>query len=472
MPDITIPLSSNIANNSAGAIGTPTQQTLINMHAIPNDDGMEKGFTLRQRYGLDELADTTEDIYGMGVSSGNIIYIVTENYIKRYSLAGSFISQVSLSSSPSAGERFDVIEDINGEMYFLSNLGTYYKLDTTLTSPSFAGSFSPTNFTYLGLYYIFDNNTTNQFFWSDLNDGSSFSALSFATAEQDVDDVGRVYAANNALWILGTDSVEVWQKDDTNPDSPFVPILGSADTTVGCLADFSVAQAGNSIIFLGSDRVIYRTNGYELLPLSNEAINERIARMANYTDARGYTFFEYGYWFYVITFPSETLSFCCNLTTGQWHRRTSTNDSYWYFDHIRTFNGTTFGVVGQKLYRLTRNALDDEDYEIFRTFTTNVMHQGEKEIMVHALRLHITTGTVLGADPQSPVIYMSYSNDGGFTYSAERQVSLGGTGAYGGKIEFRGLGTARRWNFKFRVVDTPEISVTGCSARIEVSGDR
>jgi hypothetical protein len=463
MQTINVPLSIQFGLNEAGINNS---QLLLNAYAVQNVPGENEEYSIRQRWGITEIADTGEEIRGLYIFN-NLLYALGETALRRYDLNG--VPSTTTATTTASGERYEALDD-GTNIAWLANTGTYKVLSGggVFSSPAFPAGFTSTNFTYKDGYFIFDRSGTTQFFISALLDPTTFSALDFGSASEDSDLITRVFSANDQLWLLGQRSVEVFQNTG-NADFPFEQIQGANNTTIGCPAEFSAIKAYNSIIFLGSDGNIYQSNGYSLVPISTPPVYERIAEMSDISDARGYIHPERGDWWYTITFPTGDLTFTCNLRTKQWHRRNTINNNVWSADYIRHANDQrTFCAIGNKIYQIDPAAYDDAGTEMERIWTTAVIEENDKNIIHHEIQPQITTGTVPLAESQTPVVEISYTDDGGFTYSTARSVSLQANAVYGRKVASRGLGNSKRRHYRFRVTDDLEISCIGCRARLEV----
>jgi len=64
-------------------------------------------------------------------------------------------------------------------------------------------------------------------------------------------------------------------------------------------------------------------------------------------------------------------------------------------------------------------------------------------------------------------VYLSYSKDGGHTWSSERPKSLGGTGKYTHRVIWRKLGWGRNWRFRVRTWTTSRVAIKGAWAMID-----
>jgi hypothetical protein len=158
---------------------------------------------------------------------------------------------------------------------------------------------------------------------TSLLDGLSVDPLDFASAEGTPDLLTSLVVNNREVWLLGTNSIEIWY-DAGTPDFPLARIQG-ASNEIGCAAPYSVAKADNSVFWLGSDTrgrgVIYRSNGYTGVRASNHSVEWQIQSYGDISDAVAYTYQQDGHTFYVINFPSAGKTWVYDITTQSWHER-------------------------------------------------------------------------------------------------------------------------------------------------------
>src|SRR6185437_16080281 len=98
----------------------------------------------------------------------------------------------------------------------------------------------------------------------------------------------------------------------------------------GCLAADSVVEADNTIFWVGSDRKVYRLNGYTAQKVSSEEVDRLILGDANQTDivATSYSFAGHDF----MAFTGTDWSMEYDVATGSWHKRQSYQFSRWRHD--------------------------------------------------------------------------------------------------------------------------------------------
>lgn len=324
-------------------------------------------------------------------------------------------------------------------------------------------------------YFIFNKPGSGQFYISGLN-SVDFDALDFASSEGSPDDVVGLISAQRDLWIFNTETTEVFFNSG-NADFPFERVQG-AFIEIGCAARFSIAKMGNVVFWLGRDErgagIVYRAAGYSPQRISTHAVEQAIQRYSDVSDARSYTYQEDGHQFYVLNFPSANTTWVFDDTTGQWHERSYTNDGI-YERHRGDCHTFAYGrhVVGDyaspKLYELTPEALDDDGAPIARIRVAPHVSSMLNRVTYGAFQLDIEAGVGIdglgqGIDPQ---VMLTYSDDGGHTWSNEKWKSFGKIGNRHKRPLWTRLGASRDRVFKVVITDPVKVTIMGAVLTLE-----
>ena len=109
----------------------------------------------------------------------------------------------------------------------------------------------------------------------------------------------------------------------------------------------------------------------------------------------------------------------------------------------------------------------DDTTPIRRMRQTAHISQDEKRLRFDAFELQAEPGVGLSTGQgQSPVAQLSWSNNGGHTWSHEHEASMGAIGQYGARLKWRRLGIGR--DRVFRVTTSEPVPVTWLGAEIDV----
>ena len=176
--------------------------------------------------------------------------------------------------------------------------------------------------------FWFNKPNSNEFFGSDLADGLTYDALTFASAEQNPDNLVYVVAKKTALWLMGERTIEYWQT--VSADFPLRPVVG-ATIQRGVASAQSVAEFEDDIYWLADDFTVRRIAGNQMQKISDLAL-ERAIRGDGTLSNKGYTRPEESFAFFIdhpthkvycITFPNDGVTWCFDVKTGLWHKRES-----------------------------------------------------------------------------------------------------------------------------------------------------
>ena len=76
-----------------------------------------------------------------------------------------------------------------------------------------------------------------------------------------------------------------------------------------------------TVFWLGDDRIVYLASSYNPQRVSTHAIEQAVQGYSTVSDAFAFSYTEEGHKFYVLTFPSESVTWCYDMATQSWHER-------------------------------------------------------------------------------------------------------------------------------------------------------
>ncbi len=267
-----------------------------------------------------------------------------------------------------------------------------------------------------------------RFFISAINECADVDGLDFATAEQSPGPLVRVKADRGDLFLFKTDSVEGW-RNTGNADFPFEPMPSTLQK--GLRARNAVANSDNTLMWPGHDDVVYRLNGSSPQRISNHGIERNIRDDADPAEMIGFDHANEGHTFYTLTGTDWTGSY--DSATGAWHSRESYGLGRWRARFpVRAWGKVIFGdeLTGKLLEQDAGTFTEDDDPMVWGV-DFPPMHVFPNGAIVDALHLDVATGVgnlPATADGFAPVMMLSWSVDGGETFTGNRELSLGGWG--------------------------------------------
>lgn len=367
-----------------------------------------------------------------------------------------------------------VFTDGTSENYAYQNTTAISGTFGTFTSLGYVPVENATHVEYLDNYLIYINPLENKFYvseWASL----TVDPLSFASSEASPDKIVSMIVNNRELWIFNERTTEIYYNSG-NADFPFERQQGGVIET-GCAAAYSPAKIDGYIFWLGQDDtgdgVVFAANGPTPQRISTHAIEQAISRFSNINLAVGFTYQKDGHSFYQLNF-GET-SFVYDLSTKEWHERCHTDSSGSLARH-RANNCVfstlyKFHVLGDfetnKVYLLDENYYYYDTKEIQRLRISPHLSNSLKYVTYASFQLDMEVGVGLdgGVFGSNPVALLSYSNDGGFTWSDELPREIGKIGEYKKRVIWHKLGMARDRVFKIKITDPVRVNLL--SAEIE-----
>jgi hypothetical protein len=434
---------------------------VVNLYAEATPEGSRTKVVLYGTPGQKEWRTIGDDTIRAGLEGQGVAYILSGTTLWKTEADGT-TTACSGDLIPSTGQATLIN---NGEQIGLLVVPDFFVItDTTVVKNTSSGvpAVGFSSVSYIDGYGILTvNDSSGQFYITGLLDFSTIDPLDVASAESSPDGLVRVLVDHREIWLFGTKTIEPWSNTGASP-FPLERVPGAL-LERGCAAAQSCAKMDNSVFWLGDDRIIYRADGYQPVRISTHAIEE-ILRTGTVSDAYGMTYFMGGHHFYVLTLPSLGRTFAFDAAasgaagTAVWHERqsgTSLTPAPWDVQCIfEAFGKTLVGLQGGKVAELDLDTYTDLG-EPIRSAIVSVPFFGEgtRAMMVDyevECELGIGASSGQGQDPQ---LMMRYSDDGGSTWSSERQASLGALGVRLIRAMWERLGTFRQRTVEISISD-------------------
>lgn len=363
-------------------------------------------------------------------------------------------------SIASNGPQITIVDSPNAWVYTVAS-----NAFTQLTGGGWPGS---AHVSQLGGYFVHTlPGSTGEFFLSNLDDGTAFNALNYATAESDADALLMTFADHGELWLFGELSIEVWVVTGAVA-FPMAPIQ-SGKIQRGLAAKYSPARQDNALYWIGDDFCVYRANGYVPVRVSTHPIENAITDAAvSISNVIGCAYTQDGHSFYQITLPGSW-TFVLDIATGLWAERQTFGANYWKANFIVANYGKILaGHESGNIYTLTTGKYTDNGASIrFETTSPNIFANANK-LGMNRLQVDMQAGVGLttgqGSDPQ---IMVTWSDDGGLTWSNEHWRSMGAHGNRKARAIWRRLGKFYSRIIKIAITDPVKPVLTGAYADME-----
>lgn len=444
-------------------------QRLVNLYPEIQPGGAKARLVLYGTPGLSQFVDASP--YGAeckaAIAARGAVYAVVGNSIVKIFSTGD-VQRIGGVGTGSGGL---VTMAANVNQVLICCPPKVYSIDTLdvvteVTDPDFVGASSVST---VDGYAILPTECGDTFYISAINDGTDIDALDFASAETKPDIIVRAFVDHREVWFFGETTTEIWYNSG-NADFPFQRVSG-AQLERGCAAPGSVASFDNTIGFLGDDKIVYRAVGYQAQRISTHAIEERIRKIHDVTDAIAFSYSQAGHSFYCLTFPGVT-TFVYDAATQLWHERASWLRPEWRLAWVQPAFGEI--LAGDRLtgriFKLDLDAFTEAGDPIRRVAVSPTIHADGDRFATFGLEVEFEPGVGLttgqGADPQA---MLRYSDDDGTTWSKERWTTIGRIGRTKNRAQWNKLGVSRKRVYEVSVSDPVKVAIVAADPLAQVA---
>jgi hypothetical protein len=439
-----------------------SSETLVNMYAEIQSDTSKSPIGLFGNSGLRELIDfnIASPVYALE-RMGNFLYTVVGN--RFYQINDNFVATLK-GTIPLTPNKIVLSVNNNGiEMVILTSVGrswVYNSSADTFVEITDVDYQLASDVTSIDGYNVYSKQNSDQFFYCEVRTATVFDALDFQTAEGEPDNLVAIRKFQGGLWAFGERTLEFYKNTGGNP---IFQRVGGASRGKGCLARDSVARIDDDAIFwLGVDKKIYAGSGYKPTRISTPPIEQELETYSNLDlqNAEAFTYVNEGHEFYVITFPDKNRTFSYDITTGFWAIRESfdgNNAIRWRANCFADYKGKR--IIGDystgKLYYLDNTYYGKEgDNRTIAKIVISPLFADFNRATVSALYVDMETGVgATSGEGSDPKLMFRQSDDGGRTYSNERQIPIGALGKYKTRVKITQIGTADNYTFELRISD-------------------
>lgn len=338
---------------------------------------------------------------------------------------------------------------------------------TQITDTDFTANGAPQQVKFIDSYFVCTTDS-KKFIISASNDGLSYNALDFGSAESDPDDIVAPVIFNNQLFIGGSETLEGFSNRG-GADFPFQ--RSGQFISKGISARFGVAKISTGFMWVGAGEdespAIWQSSGGAPEKVSTTAIDNVLGALtASELDAVfTYTYSEDGDYFVCFTLPTTT--FVINTINLKWHERKSrivdpddnaemqrfrVNSLVRAYGKVIVFDNQD-GRIGE----MSMDIYSEYDSEIPRIISGQPFANSGDSFAVPSIELTMESG--VGSLTENPVVRMSRSVNGR-TFTRERSRSIGLIGKYGLRQIWHKCGMASRFEiFKFTITDKVKVVI-------------
>lgn len=313
------------------------------------------------------------------------------------------------------GEQLTIVSDSTSYVYTEAT-----GVLTPINDPQFRRATSTAFLKQTTIFTVYDTST---FITSALSDSTDFDALDVATAEAKPDKLKRVIVSGNEALMMGARSVEGYYfsgKPNGVPLSPTQTYLeyGLAGRDACWIAD-------NSVHWL-SHILDVRSLREGAAVIADPAITALIQSWTDPGSARGFSFQFGGHEFGGLRHAQGCVIY--DHSTRLWHTRKSFGMDTWRVaSSVWCYNKNIMGdATNGKLWTLSPDVYAEGSDPLVRQLATATLGPGGLPFTLDKVELEVGVGVGLATGQGSdPKIWMQLSRDGGHTWGARLDRSMG-----------------------------------------------
>lgn len=445
-----IPFIGGTYQHSAAGVGNART---VNWIPEMNRDGISK-IMLMGAPGIRDLTEVGDGpVWGVRFLN-NFIWVVSGREVYRIDREGNYelLGEVDETRRP-------VMSNNLTQVFFCNGANTYYiKMATSTLNRAIDGdSFPSSSCTFQDGFGIFVRDGSTQSFVSEIDDVSDFNGLDFEENLKEADLLLAVVSDGEYVWKFKERTIEIWFNNANPVGSPFSPQDG-AYHTVGTSARWScLRDRQGSIFFLGSDGRFYQSSGLQIIPISDEGIEDIIAGFGDVSEAYAFSYTLRGKVMYSITFPAQGRTFEYRPDTKMWNERESWENGSWRVSSLEeAWDGMVVvgdslsgkvGILDRETYTEWGEPL--EAYRICQHFQAN-----QAPIFMDTMEMIFEGGAGNTNDPgKDPECILRMSDNDGRTWFGMMTAKIGKKGEFRRRAMFRRLGSYTRRTYRLSIKD-------------------
>lgn len=465
MGAIVFPTSSSPGVNPQEGSGR-----LVNGYAVKTEQGSRTPILWKRSAGLRELLYITGHSHCRGsIVVGSTLLVVLSERVYAVTLSGTTFTATNLGAL--AGTLPVTIARNNAatpNIVAVTENGTF-NLFTNSAPTSFADGDLPSSnsVAVVNGYFIFTTGAGE--IWATGLNAVTVASDAFTSAQMKPDGLLRGIAHRGEFFAMGQDSIEVFKDAGLTPfplqNQKIVIPRGLAGTNA--VAGWEDGWA-NEMIWAADDNVVYRLDGYTPTPISNDAVSLAIETCADKSLLQACVYMDGKNAFWALTSPGEW-TWEYNKTTDRWNERESYGRTDWRGRcTIRAFDRWIIGddETG-KFYHIDATYKKEESDPLIWMLESGDNANFPARLVIPRADFDFTAalGSAPGADPieTDPVVMISWSLDGGYSWGNEVTRALGAQGVADVLVSVAriGMSKGKGVRFRLRVSDPVHIGFAG-----------
>jgi hypothetical protein len=331
-----------------------------------------------------------------------------------------------------------------------------------ITDADFTANGNPQHVVFIDGYFACSTDS-KKWIVSALNDGTTWDALDFSTAESDPDKIVAPVVYFNQIYLVGSETTETFQNIG---GSGFLFQRGNQFFDKGCFSAFSLKNSNGRFFMIGGGRdespAIWMFQGGSFQKISTIPIDEVLESYSDNALENAFSLAWGSKGQYFVSFTISNRTFVYNITTGLWHEQKSGIPNL--DDDLIEGRWRVNSIVSAYGYLLAGDNQDGRigkiDYDTYTEYTNNIVRVFSTQPLFNmgsSFRLpliELITESGVGNDAVTePEISMAISENN-VSFGYERKRKIGAKGKYEQRTVWRKNGRLPRYGtLQFRLSD-------------------
>lgn len=419
---ITFPVSTSPGLRASEGAGR-----LINCYAEPIGEGGRTNATRHRSPGLTNFGTTARSGCRGFIEVAGVLYSAFSGQLEKHTTSGGASTTVGTLNGTKKGF-FARNNAATPDKVFIDPDGNIYTFTPTATTSGFDVDLPSANsVTDIDGYIVFTIGD-GRAFATDLN-AVTVNALSFGKAESKPDGLTRAVTWGNRLLFCGPQTIELWTNQGLSPfpfaRSEVIPRgIAGPYTITGFETNFS-----KGVFIVADDNTVCQLNGYTFDKISTPDLDGLIELVTDKTELEMCSYISRGHAF--VELSSTTWTWVYNINNQKWHERkkylgtrSRITNSYYAFSKWLcgdTETGNVQQITSAVQLEITSPLVCEVQSAPVEKFPARV------RVASAWFDFAVGVGVASGTDPiaTDPTVEISWSDDGGQTFSAPRQRKLG-----------------------------------------------
>lgn len=263
---------------------------------------------------------------------------------------------------------------------------------------------------------------------------TAINTLDSANAASNPDGVSSLWSYQGNLYVAGETTIEVWGYPVNTAGFPLT--RQGYHITPGLITPNAVAgwqpEFGYPPIYVGKDNTVRVIDGLQAKKISPPDLDRLIDQLEDKTELEACVYRASGYAFWQLSCNSWTWVYCIGSDGGRWHERISylSDRSRFTGGSLYAFNQWLTGDTDEaNLFAISISEQQEAGDPLIASIDSSSVKNFPNRTRVARADFDFVTGVGIatGSDPDQtdPSVLVSWSDDGGYTYSDPYTRKLG-----------------------------------------------